>query len=151
MLLLQSGMAPGWVGPTMALSLLVIALSFVSIAIAIAFTARQAIAEMQQLSRLVDGLRGDLAPALKVVASVAGEGERLVHAVSGETDEIVRASRALRTGLERRFENLQAVYDVLSEEVEETAIEAAVTLRSLRGGMGWFGLIRRLLRLGRRR
>jgi hypothetical protein len=142
---------PDWVGPTMALSLLVIALAFVVIAIAIAMTARQAVEEMHQLSVMVDGLRGDLAPALKLVQAVAGEGERLVNAVSGETEEIVRASRALRSGLEKRFENLQVVYDVLAEEVEETAIEAAVSLRSLRRGIGWFGMIRRLLRLGRRR
>lgn len=135
----------------MALSLLVIALAFVIIAIAVALTARQAAQEMRQLSSVVDGLRGDLAPALRLVQSFAGQGERLVGAVSGETEEIVRASRALRTGLERRFENLQAVYDVLAEEVEETAIEAAVSLRSLRHGIGWFGLVRRLLRMGRRR
>lgn len=151
MLLLQSGTVPGWVGPTMALSLLVIALSFVIIAIAVALTARQAVEEMRQLSKMVDGLRGDLAPSLKLVQSFAGQGEKLVEAVTGETEEIVRASRALRTGLERRFENLQVVYDVLAEEVEETAVEAAVTLRSLRGGIGWFGMLRRLLRLGRRR
>jgi predicted PurR-regulated permease PerM len=135
----------------MALSLLVIALAFVVIAFAVAVIARQAVEEMRQLSKMVDGLRGDLGPALKLVQSFAGQGEKLVEAVSGETQEIVRASRALRTGLERRFENLQVVYDVLAEEVEETAVEAAVTLRSLRGGIGWFGMIRRLLRLGRRR
>lgn len=151
MLLLQSGEVAGWVGPTMALSLLVIALAFVTIAAAIALAARQAIEEIRQLSRLLDGLRGDLSPALKLVASVAGEGEKLVQVVSGETDELVRASRALRAGLEQRIENLQAVYDVLAEEVEETAIDAAVSLRSFRSGIGWFGMIRRLLRMGRRR
>ncbi len=151
MLLLQSGTVPGWVGPVMALSLLVIALAFVIIAIAVAVTARQAAREMQQLLTVIEGLRSDLAPALKLTQSFAGHGDRLVTAVTGETEEIVRASKALRTGLERRFENLQAVYDVLAEEVEETAIEAAVSLRSLRSGIGWFGVIRRLLRLGRRR
>ncbi len=150
MLLLQSGEVAGWVGPTMALSLLVIALAFVTIAAAVALTARQAIEEIRQLSRLLDGLRGDLSPALKLVASVAGEGEKLVQVVSGETDELVRASRALRHGLEQRIETLQAVYDVLAEEVEETAIDAAVSLRRFRSGIGWFGMVRRLLRLGRR-
>lgn len=151
MLLVQAGEVASWVGPTMAISLVVIALSFIAIAAAVVLTLRQVLQRMHQLSTVVDGLRGDLAPALKMVQSVSGEGERIAALVSGETQELVRTSRALRAGLEQRFENLQAVSDVLAEEVEETALEAAVTLRSLRSGFGWFGMIRRLLRMGRRR
>ncbi len=151
MFLLQSGGVAGWVGPTMALSLLVIALAFVIIAAAVALAAREATRRMHHLGQTLEGLRSDLAPALHLVQRVSDKGERLATLVTDETEELVRSTRALREGMETRLSNLQVVYDVLAEEVEETAIEAAVTLRSFRSGIGWFGMIRRLLRLGRRR
>jgi uncharacterized protein YoxC len=151
LLLLQSAVTSGWVGPTMAISLLVIALSFVAIAAALALALLRAAKELQQLARAIDSLRDDLSPALKAVKKVSDEGERLAQLVSGETEELVQTSRALREGIRERLVNMEAVYDVLAEEIEETALEAAVTLKSFRTGVGWFGLVRRLLRLGRRR
>jgi uncharacterized protein YoxC len=150
LLLLQAEIASGWVGPTMALSLVVIALAFLVIAAAAALAARQAAHEMRQLSRVIESLRAELSPALRAVEALSGEGERLAGLVSTETEEIVRASRALREGVRERITSLEAVYEVLAEEVEETALEAAVTLRTFRTGASWFGMIRRLLRLGRR-
>ncbi len=150
LLLLQAEIASGWVGPTMAISLLVIALAFLVIAAAVALAARQAALEMRQLSRVIESFRAELSPALHAVQSLSGEGERLTALVSNETEEIVRASRALREGVRERITSLEAVYEVLAEEVEETALEAAVTLRTFRAGVSWFGMIRRLLRLGRR-
>jgi hypothetical protein len=147
--LLQATAIPTWVGPTMAISLVVIALAFVIIALATAVAARKATLEMQQLAKVIESLRTDLAPALGAVRSVSGEGQRIAGLVTGEAEELVRASRALREGLRDRIANLEAIYDVLEEEVEETAIDVAVTLRSIRSGAGWFGRLRRLL--GRRR
>jgi hypothetical protein len=148
--LLQATAIPAWVGPTMAISLVIIALAFVIIALATAAAARKATLEMQQLARVIESLRTDLAPAIGAVRSVSGEGQRIAGLVTGEAEELVRASRALREGLRERIANLEAIYDVLEEEVEETAIDVAVTLRSIRTGAGWFGRLRRLL-LGRRR
>jgi flagellar biosynthesis/type III secretory pathway M-ring protein FliF/YscJ len=151
MLLLQGPGGASWVGPTMAVSLVLIALAFLVIAVVLALAARQAAQEMHQLSQGIESLRAELNPALRAVEAVSGEGERLATLVSNETEEIVRASRALREGLRERIVSLEAVYEVLAEEIEETAIEAAVTLRTFRTGASWFGTIRRLLRLGRRR
>jgi len=150
MLLLQDPGTGSWVGPTMAISLVVIALAFLVIAAGVALLARQAALEMRQLSRVIESLRAELSPALHAVQVFSGEGERLATLVSNETEEIVSASRALREGLRERITSLEAVYEVLAEEVEETALEAAVTLRTFRTGASWFGMIRRLLRLGRR-
>ena len=150
LLLLQSELPGGWVGPTMAISLAIIALAFVVIAAAAALTARQAASEMKQLAHVIDGLRTDLAPALSAVALVSGEGHKLASMVGAETEEIVRTSRRFREGLTDRINRLDAVYEVLGEEVEETALDLAVTLRSIRSGVGWFGMLRRLLS-GRRR
>jgi uncharacterized protein YoxC len=151
LLILQTEIASGWVGTTMAISLVVIALSFITIAIALAVALGRASSEMRQLSEVVDSLRAELSPALKAVQTLSGESERLVALVSNETEEVVNASQALRAGLREKLTNLEAVYDVLAEEVEETAIEAAVTLRNFRTGASWFGMIRRLLRVGRGR
>ncbi len=136
----QTAVDPGWVGPTMAISLAVIAVALGVIAGAIGFAMREAAREMNHLAQVVDSLRTDLAPALGA-ANILGS----------EAEELVRASRELRAGVRERVANLQAVYDVLEEEVEETAIEVAVTLRSLRSGAGWFARLRRLLGRGRRR
>ena len=151
LLVMQAGVESGWVGATVAISLVIIALSFITIAIAMAVALGRASSEMRQLSEVVDSLRADLAPALKAVSAVSGEGERLASLVSTEAEEVVRASQALRQSIRQRLTNLEAVYDVLAEEVEETALDAAVTLRTFRTGASWFSLIRRLLRLGRGR
>lgn len=134
----QAAAEVAWVGPTVAVSLVIIAAAFLAIAVAIGLALREAAREMQHLARVVDSLRADLAPALGAANLIGTEAEELVH-----------ASRALRTGLRDRVANLQAVYDVLEEEIEETALEVAVTLRRLRTVVGWFGRLRRLL--GRRR
>ncbi len=151
MLFLQAGVVAGWVGPTMAISLVIIAGAFLVIAAASALAARQAAREMQQLSRVIESLRTDLAPALTAVQAVSGEGQRLAGMVGTEAEELVRASRQLREGLKDRLANLEAIYDVLEEEIEDTAVDVAVTLRTFRSGAGWFGRIRRLLGGGRRR
>ncbi len=150
-LILQSDVAAGWVGTTMALSLIIIALSFVTIALSMALAFRKAAQEIHDLSKAMQSLQNDLSPALKAIQTFSNEGERLAALVSTETEEVVNASKALRVGLREKLVNLEAVYDVLAEEVEETAIDAAVTLRNFRSGASWFGVIRRLLRLGRGR
>jgi len=150
LLLLQAQVTSGWVGPTMAISLVLIALAFLVIAAGIALAARQAVQEMRQLAQVIEAFRSELSPALRAVEAFSGESQRLAALVSHETEEIVHASKALREGLRERITNLEAVYEVLAEEVEETALEAAVTLRTFRTGASWFGTIRRLLRLGRR-
>ena len=151
MLLLQAAVVAGWVGPTMAISLVIIALAFLVIAASTALAAKKAAEEMQQLSRVLESLRADLGPALHAVQLVSGEGQRLAAMIGSEAEELVRSSRQLREGLQERLANLEAVYEVLEEEIEDTAIDVAVTLRTFRSGAGWFGRIRRLLGGGRRR
>lgn len=150
MLSLQAATTAGWVGPTMAISLVIIAGAFLVIAASTALAARRAAEEMHQLSRVIESLRTDLAPALGAVQAVSGEGQRLAALVGTEAEELVRASRDLREGLRERMANLEAIYEVLEEEIEDTALDVAVTLRTFRSGAGWFGRLRRLLG-GRRR
>lgn len=152
MFLLQQSAPPGgWVGPTIAIALVVIAASILLIAFASAMAARQAAQEMHQLAQVMESLRSDIAPALGAVAAVSHEGQRLAGLIGNEAEELVKSSKALREGLRTRIQNLEAIYEVLEEEVEETALDLAVTLRSVRSGAGWFGRLRRLLGVGRRR
>jgi hypothetical protein len=46
--------------------------------------------------------------------------------------------------------DLKSLYDVVHEEVEDTALDVAAVLRSARRGNGVLGRIRRLLVPGRR-
>jgi chromosome segregation ATPase len=130
----------------MAVSLVIIALASVVIAVAFVLAAR----ETRQISQRIETLRGELEPALRAVEAVSGEGQRLATLVGREAEELVQASRRLRGGLRERLVNLEAVYEVLEEEVEETALDLAVSLRNFRRGAGWFARLRRLLG-GRRR
>lgn len=151
LLFLQNAVDAGWVGPTMAIALVIIAAAFAVIAMVFALAARHAAQEMRQLSRVIESLRADLAPALGAVEGMSIEGQRLAALIGGETEELVGASRKLREGIRDRVANLEAIYEVVAEEVEETALDIAVTLRRLRTGAGWFRRLRRLLGGGRRR
>jgi uncharacterized protein YoxC len=146
MLLLQSATPPGWVGPVSAISLAIIALAFVVIAVALAMAAKKAAQEISDLNKSLAELKAELSPALAAVQQVSAEGTRLASIVADEAEQLVESTRALREGLTERMANLEALYDVVEEEVEETALDVAVKLRSFRSGLGWFGLVRRLLR-----
>jgi hypothetical protein len=49
-----------------------------------------------------------------------------------------------------RLAELDALYEVVHDEVEDTALHVAATLRSVRGGAGALARIRRLLVRGRK-
>ena len=59
-----------------------------------------------------------------------------------------RLRRQVLRGAERiqtRLTDLATLYDVVHEEVEETALDVAAALRTVRTGSGVLGRIRRLL------
>jgi uncharacterized protein YoxC len=142
---------PSWIGPTVAIALVVIAGSFVVIALATAAAARQAAREMSELTRTLASLRGDLVPTMLAVQSISVRSERLVAALSTEAEELARASKQLRHAVGERLANLDAIYEVLEGEIEDTALDVATTLRTFRTGHGWYARIRRLMGARRRR
>ena len=151
MLLQQStSVVAGWIGPTIAISLVIIAAAFGLIAVAIMQVAKNMHEETRRLHIAIDSLRKEFAPALGAIHSLSSETSRITTIIGTEAEELVKASQSLRHGLEERLHNLEAIYEVLEEVVEETAIDVAVTLRTFRSGRGWFARIRRLL-LGRGR
>ena len=58
-----------------------------------------------------------------------------------------RVRRKIVRGMDRveeRLEDLDALYAVVHEEVEDTALDVAATMRSLRTGNGMIGRVRRM-------
>lgn len=154
--LIQAAM-PGWVGPTAALSLVVIAASFVAIALALLAAGRATQKATAELREEIHGLREEIGPALQAVNRVAVKVEGISDQVAGEIREVLETSRRTRYDFERglrrakaRLEDFDALVEVVQEEVEETALDAAAAMRSVRTAGGAIGVIRRLLVRGRR-
>ena len=148
---------PGWVGPTVALSLIVIALGFVVIALATALVSRKASTKISELAEELARLRQELSPTLVALRRVADAGAELSGDVREEIQHYLVTSRALRRDLERgvrrvkhRLADLDALYEVVHEEVEDTALDVVAKVRAVRSGAGMVGRIRRWLVRGRR-
>ena len=60
----QVGASPEWVGPTMAISLAVLALSFLGLAVAVGLAALKLAGQVRKVSTMVDGLQDDIARTL---------------------------------------------------------------------------------------
>lgn len=155
-LLIQAAM-PGWVGPTAALSLVVIALAFAAIAVALLAAGRAARKATSELREEIHGLREEIGPALQAVNRVVGKVEVISDQVGGEVREVLETSRRTRYNIERgikraqdRLEDFDALVEVVQEEVEETALDATAAIRTVRTAGGAVGLLRRLLVRGRR-
>jgi len=141
---------PGWIGPTVAISLVVIALAFAAIGVAVTLLARTAIREVREL-------REEVAPAISAVRRITDAGADLSGDIKQEVQEYLATSRAVRRDLERgvyevksRLADLDALYEVVHEEVEDTALDVAARVRAVRNGAGMVSRIRRWLVRGRR-
>ncbi len=127
-----------WIPVTVALSLLVIALSFLAIAVGILVTLRS--------------IRSGMSPVLKSISAAAVGTERVAALIQREGEGVAETSKRVREsvngGLERledRMADLDALYEVLYEEMKETGLEAGVMLRRIRRAGGWWGRVRRLI------
>jgi hypothetical protein len=141
---------PAWIGPTVAISLVVIALAFAAIGVAVALLARTAIREVREL-------REEISPAISSVRRITEAGADLSGDIKQEVQEYLATSRAVRRDLERgvsevksRLADLDALYEVVHEEVEDTALDVAARVRAVRNGAGMVSRIRRWLVRGRR-
>jgi len=148
---------PSWIGPTVALSLLVIALAFVAIAVVLLRLGMRAADESKKLSQELAELRRDVAPTIQALNKVAGVGEELGSKVRQEVLSLLTLSRRLRRSVRRgagrvkeRLDDLDALYEVVRGEVEETALDVAATLRTVRTGASALSRIKRLLVRGRK-
>ncbi|HET6836958.1 MAG TPA: hypothetical protein VFH24_02880 [Gemmatimonadales bacterium] len=148
----QVGASPEWVGPTMAISLAVLALSFLGLAIAVGLAALKLAGQVRKVSTLVDGLQDDVARTLKTVRGLTEQGQDLMVLVRHEVGAFAQTARRLRRKavratdrIETKLEELETLYDVVHDEVEGAALDAAAALRSVRRGNGMLGRVRRFL------
>jgi uncharacterized protein YoxC len=150
--LLQVSTAPDWVGPTVAISLAILALSFLGMGIAVAFAALKLAKQAAKVGTLVDGLQDDIARTLKGVRNLSEQAQDVMVVVRHEAGAFAQTSRRLRRKMvrgadqiEAKLQDLETLYDVVHDEVESTALDVAATLRSVRRGTGMIGRVRRIL------
>jgi uncharacterized protein YoxC len=136
----------------MAISLAVMALSFVGLAVAVGLAALKLAGQVRKVSTLVDGLQDDVARTLKTVRGLTEQGQDLMVLVRQEVGAFAQTSRRLRRKtvraadrVESKLEELETLYDVVHDEVEGAALDAAAALRSVRRGNGMLGRVRRFL------
>ncbi len=141
---------PGWVGPTIAISLVVIALAAVAIGtvtVAANWTARRKLGE---LGRRLEGIRAEAERVLETIRELTETGaDEARHYLA--TSKSIR--RDLELGVERvksRLADLDALYEVVHEEVEDTALDVAARVRAVRQGASVVGKLRRWMVRGRR-
>jgi uncharacterized protein YoxC len=150
--LVQVGASQDWVGPTMAISLAVLAVSFLGLAVAVGVAALKMVGQVRKVSTLADGLQDDVARTLKAVRGLTEQGQDVMVLVRQEAGAFAQTARRLRRKsvravdrIEVKLEELETLYDVVHDEVEGAALDAAAALRSVRRGNGMLGRVRRFL------
>ena len=107
-----------------------------------------------RVRRLLDR---DGQPLLQAARAVAEDAGKIVGQLRGEIEQIVATSRDVRLrvsgaagSLDERARDLEAVLDILQDEVEETALDVAVALRATRRGTSVIRAVKRAFLRGRR-
>ncbi|MFL5515728.1 MAG: hypothetical protein ACJ8DJ_06195 [Gemmatimonadales bacterium] len=155
--LMQATATPAWVGPTMAISLAVIALSVLGTAIVLGTSVLRLTAQRKKIAALVDSLQDDAQQTLTAARRLTEQAQDLMVLVRHEAGAFAETGRRVRRkvvrGIDRveeRLADLETLYDVVHDEVEDTALDVAAALRSARQGNGMIGRVRRLLVPSRR-
>jgi hypothetical protein len=155
--MLQIAQTPTWVGPTIAISLAVIALAVVAAAVAAAIAVLRLSTQARKIAGIVDNLQDDVALTVKSARQLTEQAQDLLLVVRHEAGAFAQTGRRLRRkvarGVDRiegRLADLESLYNVVHDEVEDTALDVAATLRSVRRGNGMLGRVRRFLVAARR-
>jgi phosphate uptake regulator len=137
-------MLPTWVGVVSAISLAIIAVAALVAASALAAAALG-------VRAAVKALRGFAGPAIADV-------RQLIGSIKTEADALVGTSRDVRHRIvravdkaEERLTDLDALAEVVQEELEETALDAAAMMRDVRRGLSVWQWSRKLLKGKKRR
>jgi uncharacterized protein YoxC len=133
-----------------AVSVAIIALMLVVLVVA-------ALASLRDFGRLARRLEAFTAALERDGPAMLDGARTIVNNLRDEVGQIVATSREVRErvkgtagSLEERVRDLEAVLDVLQEEVEETALDVAAALRATRRGTSLLGAMKRALFRGRR-
>ena len=137
-------MIPTWAAVISALSLAIIAVAVLIVAGAAVVAAL--------------GMRATLAYFRQLAGPAVDDVRGMIGAIRSETDALVGTSRDIRLRIVRaadaadaRLGDLQALMDVLQEEVDDAALDAAATVRTVRKGVAAVSWGRRLITRTRKR
>jgi methyl-accepting chemotaxis protein len=149
----------GWAEALTAVSTAAIALAIIVGCIAVVFLlkdARRLIGELESLTKKIDE---EGKPAIESFRTMIADASTVVTKVKTEVDGLADTSRVIRKRAERaaasiddRLHDIEALVDVVQQEVEDVALDITAALRTTRRGGKLFKRMRRaLLRRGRRR
>lgn len=137
-------MLPSW-------ALVVSAISLAIIALAALVAAGGIVTAALGVRGAVKTLKGFAGPAIadvhQLIGSIKTEADALVGASRDVRQRIVRAADAA----EDRLTDLDTLADVMQQELEETALDAAATMRDVRRGLSVWRWSRKLLKGKKRR
>ena len=136
-------MMPTWVGVVTALSLGVIAIAILAFALAAIIAALAA----RRLMRKLDLLSG---PAVDDVRMLVGTIKTEADALVGTSRDIRRRIVRAADAAEARLTDIDALVELVQEEVEETALQGAAALQGVRDGFSLLSWGRKLF-LGRKK
>jgi hypothetical protein len=149
---------PGWIGPAVAGSLIVIALCYLIIGAVVIIAIKETAEQSKALGRELADLRADLAPTLDAVRRMGEKGFQVAELAEMEAKEIVATTRKVRQDLERgiarakdRLADFDATVEVVQQEIDATVVEVGAALESARAGVGMIAQLRRVVRPRRRR
>ena len=137
-------MIPTWAAVTGAVSLVIIALAVVVVAGASVVSALGVRAFLRALEQLAGPAIGDVR---QLIATIKSEADSLVGTSRDIRLRIVRAAEAAET----RLTDLDALVEIVQEEVEETALDAAAVMHDVRRGLSLWQWGRKALRRTRRK
>ncbi|MBW8839891.1 MAG: hypothetical protein JF602_08580, partial [Gemmatimonadetes bacterium] len=130
--LMQATATPAWVGPTMAISLAVIALSVLGTAIVLGTSVLRLTAQRKKIAALVDSLQDDAQQTLTAARRLTEQAQDLMVLLRHEAGAFAETGRRVRRkvvrGIDRveeRLADLETLYDVVHDEVEDTALDVA--------------------------
>ncbi len=132
-------MTPAWVGPTVAIALVIIAASFLvigGVVLAIGLSVKKQSA----------ALRAQLAAFTLEARAVT---TRVRSEIDGFAELSAEARGKLRGAIDAvdgRLQDLDALVEVLQEEAEETALDVAAFVRTARHAGGVLGTARRMMK-----
>ncbi len=143
---------PGWIGPTIALSLLILALCAIGAAAMMLLALREATTRSDALASELAELRTELTPTLRALARFGTDGAEIAEMAKHEVAELVHTSHQFRKDLnrgvrraQRRLADFEAVVEVVQQEVQETALDVTTMLQTARTGAGMLGQLRHLV------
>ncbi len=155
-MVVQGAEVAGWVGPTMAISLMVIALSFFAIAGSVTYVALATLRQLKILREQLSSMEDDLRRTLKAVRSYAryaGATAKIIHRESrgliSASRDVQRVIRRTANRVEERVDDFDALAEVVYAEVADAALGLASAVKGFRRGRGVLGKIRRLVVPGR--